>query len=216
MLRFHDIQAGNDESRERAADPNNYIHYEALGQAINDHKQRRVVLIDEIDKAPRDFPNDLLNELESMEFEIKELPGTKGLPGTNEQRTRKATFRPIVIITSNSERQLPLPFLRRCVFHHIRFPNEEKLQAIIRQRLGDRDLDGDLVRAAVGKFREVRDIKGLMKKPATGELLTWTLALHLKGITAEALRRVKLAALPAWQALLKDRDDFRRLREATA
>ncbi len=209
VLRFYDIQAGQDENRERAADPKNYINYEALGRAILDQEKRRVVLIDEIDKAPRDFPNDLLNELDNMEFEIKEIPETR------EERIRKAKYRPVVIITSNSERQLPLPFLRRCVFYHVRFPDEEKLRRIIEERLGGYDLDGGLIQAAVEKFRQVREIKGLMKKPATGELLAWALALHLGSVTAEVLRGVKLKALPAWQALLKDRDDFHRLQEAT-
>lgn len=209
VLRFHDIQSGQDENCKRAALVENYIHYEALGRAILDHEKRRVVLIDEIDKAPRDFPNDLLNELEDMEFEVKEIPALR------EDRTRKARYRPIVIITSNSERQLPLPFLRRCVFYHLGFPNKEKLQRIIEERLGDYGIDGGLIQAAVEKFRQVREIKGLIKKPATGELLTWTLALHLGDVTAEALHRVKLRALPAWQALLKDRDDYRRLQGAT-
>ena len=209
VLRFHDIQAGQRKNRKRAADPESYIQFEALGRAILDHEQRRVVLIDEIDKAPRDFPNDLLNELDNMEFEIREIPGTR------EERIRRAKYRPVVVITSNSERQLPMPFLRRCVFYHLRFPDKAKLRRIIEERLGDYDLDGDLIATAVEKFRQVRRVKGLMKKPATGELLTWMLALHLGGVKPGDLRNVKLKALPSWQALLKDRDDFRRLTEAT-
>jgi len=198
--RFHDIQMGNPLS----IDPENYIRYEALGEAIIG-RRRRVVLIDEIDKAPRDFPNDLLNELDRMSFEIRELEGN---------RVKDSLIRPIVIITSNSEMQLPLPFLRRCVFHHIQFPDRVKLIAIIHERLGDCDLDGDLIEAAVDRFSEVREIRGLTKRPATGELLTWMLALHRRGVRAAELRRVGLNTLPLWQTLIKDRDDYRRLREA--
>ena len=199
--RFHDIQAGN---RERAANPRNYIRYEALGLAILD-THRRVVLLDEIDKAPRDFPNDLLHELDRMEFEVREVDGI--------ERKKSASMRPIVIITSNVERQLPLPFLRRCVFHHIEFPSRDKLTRIIQERLGHLELDGRLIEAAVEQFFRVRDLRGLTKKPATGELLTWMMALHQRRQTAEALA-VPLPRLPLWQALLKDRDDYERLRAA--
>lgn len=199
VRRFHDIQTGNP----RSADAINYIRYESLGQAIVEG-QRRVVLIDEIDKAPRDFPNDLLNELDRMSFEIREL---------DEDRVKSTAVRPVVIITSNSEVQLPLPFLRRCVFHHIRFPEPAKLVRIIQERLGDCDLDGGLVEAAVERFGEVREIRGLLKRPTTGELLTWMLALHSRQVGAVTLRQVSLKALPLWQTLLKDRNDYQRLQE---
>ena len=163
------------------------------------------MLIDEIDKAPRDFPNDLLNELDRMSFEVREL---------DEDRVKSAHIRPIVIITSNSEVQLPLPFLRRCVFHHIKFPDHTKLVRIIQERLGDCNLDSDLVDAAVERFGEVREIRGLIKRPTTGELLTWMLALHSKEVSAATLRQTGLKALPLWQTLLKDRNDYQRLQEA--
>jgi MoxR-like ATPase len=123
VRRFHDIQARD----ARAADPGNYVTYEALGRAIAEGRPR-VVLIDEVDKAPRDFPNDLLTELDRMWFEIRELDGPA--------RVRRTDVRPIVVVTSNSERQLPLPFLRRCVFHHIEFPDAAKLRSIVKERLG--------------------------------------------------------------------------------
>ncbi len=201
VRRFHDIQSHDD----RARDPLNYVQYEALGRAIVDGRPR-VVLVDEIDKAPRDFPNDLLNELDKMEFTVWELP--------EETRTRSSTIRPVTIITSNSERQLPLPFLRRCVFHRIDFPDEAQLVRIIRERLGGEDLDGELVRAAVDRFQEVREVKGLSKPPATGEVLTWTSALHAQGITVAALTQASLGELPLWQALVKDHGDLLRLIEA--
>jgi MoxR-like ATPase len=202
VQRFHDIQAGNKEKAGRAIE---YVRWEALGRAIVEGR-RRVVLVDEVDKAPRDFPNDLLNELDKMWFEVPELDDA--------ERVKRSTVRPIVVITSNSERQLPLPFLRRCVFHHIQFPTEAKLVQILRERLQDIDLDGKLIEAAVGKFRQVREVRGLTKLPATGELLTWVHALHVRGVAAEALQRASLGALPLWQALLKDRDDLRRVQEA--
>ena len=197
VKRFYDIQIKDS----RAAEPKHYVQYGPLGQAIVE-SQRRVVLIDEIDKAPRDFPNDLLNELDRMAFSVHELAET--------EREKTATVRPIVIITSNSERQLPIPFLRRCVF-----PDQDKLEQIVRERLGPLDLDGGLITAAVEKFRQVREIKGLSKAPATGELLSWLVALQSKGINADTLHSVAISLLPLWQALLKDRDDFRRLKEAT-
>ena len=202
VRRFYDIQMQD----KRATEPRNYVDYGPLGQAIVD-EQRHVVLIDEIDKAPRDFPNDLLNELDRMTFSVHELEG--------KEREKSTTVRPIVIITSNSERQLPLPFLRRCVFHHIEFPDQEKLQQIIHERLGPLNLDGNMVSAAVEKFQLVREIKGLSKLPATGELLSWLIALHTRGTVADTIRQTPLSLLPLWQALLKDRDDFRRLQEAT-
>ncbi|MGE0822246.1 MAG: AAA family ATPase [Candidatus Binatia bacterium] len=203
VRRFYDIQVQDP----RAKEPIRYIDYGPLGKAIVNN-QRRVVLIDEIDKAPRDFPNDLLTEIDRMSFIVQEL--------AESERKKQATVRPIVIITSNSERQLPLPFLRRCVFHNIDFPEQKKLYKIIHERLGPLDLDGNLITAAVEKFQQVREIKNLSKKPATGELLSWLVALQAKGQDAVTLRAASLSRLPLWQVLLKDRDDFSRLRESVA
>jgi MoxR-like ATPase len=201
VRRFHDIQSG----AARAADPKNYVRLEALGIAIQSG-ERRVVLIDEIDKAPRDFPNDLLTELDRMRFTIEEL---------DERKPIESAARPIVIITSNSERQLPLPFLRRCVFHHIEFPATEKLAAIVRERLGTAlPLEASVVTTAIARFEEVRSLPALRKQPATGELLAWVHVLHARGVDAATLRAAPLRSLPLWQALLKDREDWVLLREA--
>lgn len=212
VLRFYDIQMKSS----RAEDPANYIRYGALGKAIRSDS-RRVVLIDEIDKAPRDFPNDLLNELDRMIFIVSELT-PEGLENNNAHIVQ-AKVRPIVIITSNNERQLPPPFLRRCVFHHILFPAKDKLKEIINERLGRHadgglHLDPDLVTCAIDKFEEVRSLKGLSKKPATGELLAWVQILNQRQVKAGELKAKRLFELPAWQALLKDFEDYKCLQPA--
>jgi len=163
-------------------DIENYITYQALGVAIlltqpHEHitamlpekyqkakrPTRSVVLIDEIDKAPRDLPNDVLNEVEKMEFMIKET----GKKFKAEQR-----FRPILILTSNSEKNLPDAFLRRCIFYHIPFPTEDRLKEIVRKRFRNSpDVRIDIDRA-IAHFFEIRDMP-LKKKPATAEFLTW-------------------------------------------
>ncbi|MBF0416952.1 MAG: MoxR family ATPase [Magnetococcales bacterium] len=201
VRRFYDIQIQDPRSKDAA----NYVEYGPLGQAIRS-SSRRLVLIDEIDKAPRDFPNDLLNELDRMVFQVPELP--------EEQRTLRANIRPVVIITSNTERQLPLPFLRRCVFCHIPFPTREKLTRIIHERLGPMNLDGALVEAAIDRFQQVRRIDRLTKKPATGELLAWLVALNIQGMLPATLFDCRMTDLPLLPALLKDRDDFAYLAEA--
>ena len=129
LLRFYHAQTRDT----RAEQLESYIRWQALGEAIRSPTQR-VVLIDEIDKAPRDFPNDLLDELDRMEFRVPELA-----------LTCQAAFRPVVVITSNSERQLPDPFLRRCIFHRLDFPTGDRLQAILRERLGHLGLDERLI-----------------------------------------------------------------------
>jgi MoxR-like ATPase len=194
VRRFNDIQARQGEPEK----PEHYIYYQALGQAIVEGK-RRVVLVDEIDKAPRDFPNDLLTELDRMEFEVPEL---KPAP-----HRMSSPVRPIVIITSNNERELPVPFLRRCVFHLIDFPDTAKLKEVVRERLQKVAGEDDLLDTAVERFERVRAIKGLSRKPATGELIAWFLGLRAQGVSAEVLRQTAIRDTPLWQALLKDRDD---------
>jgi MoxR-like ATPase len=198
VLRFHDIQARTQtaDGRFRADDPVHYVEYQALGLAIRGG-ERRVVLIDEIDKAPRDFPNDLLHELDRMSFSVPELG----------RELFTAAVRPVVVITSNSERQLPLPFLRRCVFHHIAFPGRDRLSEIIEQRLGPLGLDLGLVHAAVDRFLAVRAVPRLNKPPATSELLAWVQALGARGTTAAQLAAGGLRSLPLWQALIKSEED---------
>jgi len=195
------VQSGDPHRRVDRAE--SYVTYGPLGAAIKD-KARRVVLIDEIDKAPRDFPNDLLHNIDRMEFSIPEA----GLQ-------LSSTIRPIVIITSNNERQLPAPFLRRCVFANIEFPGREKLAQIIEQRLGSAlALDRALVGTAVARFVDVREKGRLNRVPGTSELLTWVHALQVGGWSAEAVQKAPLAALPLWQAFVKDRDDLEQLRRA--
>jgi len=195
MLRFYHAQIRD----ERATRPEVYLKWNALGEAIQ-APARRVVLIDEIDKAPRDFPNDLLDEIDRMEFHVPEL----GL-------RYKAAERPVVIITSNSERQLPDPFLRRCVFHRIEFPEKSRLQQILVQRLGHLKLPERLIESAIRRFEEIRAVPGLEKKPATAELIAWTKVLSANGIDASQLERFSLTDLPAKSALLKTDADSRRL-----
>lgn len=199
VLRFHDIQVRTQtpDGRFHADDPSRYVAYQALGQAIRGDA-RRVVLIDEIDKAPRDFPNDLLHELDRMSFSVPEL---------KLDRPFTATVRPIVVITSNSERQLPQPFLRRCVFHHIEFPDRDRLCNIVQQRLGPLGLDLGLVTAAVDRFVAIRELPRLSKPPATSELLAWVQALATRGATARDLSAAALRSLPLWQTLIKSQED---------
>ena len=195
MLRFYHAQIRD----ERATRPELYLKWNALGEAIRS-PARRVVVIDEIDKAPRDFPNDLLDEIDRMEFHVPEL----GL-------RYKAAERPVVIITSNSERQLPDPFLRRCVFHRIEFPEKTRLQQILVQRLGHLKLPERLIESAIRRFEEIRALPGLEKKPATAELIAWTKVLSANGVDASQLERFNLTDLPAKSALLKTDADARRL-----
>ncbi|MBW8874302.1 MAG: MoxR family ATPase [Acidobacteria bacterium] len=157
-----------------------------------------IVLLDEIDKAPRDFPNDLLNVLDQHTFHV---------PETGRLVSRGEGPPPIVVITSNSERRLPEPFLRRCIFHHIEF-TEDLLRCAVEARVGDfPNLATDVVEAALQRFLELRG-RDLRKKPATAELLVWLTILSARGnVTAEDLR-VPFKSLPALSALIKDRDDL--------
>ena len=196
LLRFYHAQIHD----ERATKAELYVKWNALGEAIRS-STRRLVLIDEIDKAPRDFPNDLLDEIDQMEFRVPEL-----------SMKIRATLRPVVIITSNSERQLPDPFLRRCVFHRIDFPTADRLQAILAQRLGHLGLSDRLVAVAVKRFEEVRSIPGLEKKPATGELIAWVKVLRATNVEVGVLERATLGELPSPGALVKTEQDARLLR----
>jgi MoxR-like ATPase len=165
--------------------------YEAKGSSL--------VLIDEIDKAPRDFPNDLLHVLDQHSFPVPE----RGEP----VKKAEGTPPPLVIITSNSERRLPEPFLRRCIFHHIQF-TRALVEKAVGARAGDFPrLDEKARAAAIERFLELRD-RGLRKKPATAELLVWLTVLSARGTTAEQLEGAPLRELPAIAALVKDRDDL--------
>ncbi|MDF1696869.1 MAG: MoxR family ATPase [Saprospiraceae bacterium] len=148
-----------------------FVHFNALGKAIQENK-RSVVLIDEIDKAPRDFPNDLLEAIEELSFKVPEL--------NNKTFAFSAEKNPLIIITSNSEKDLPSAFLRRVVFYHIPFPDEELLIKIVNKRVFDDDsnMNASTVSKIAKHFFEIRDIEGLYKKPATAEFLAW--ATYLK------------------------------------
>jgi MoxR-like ATPase len=201
LRRLFDVQAG-----ERAAieDLERYVSYRPLGEAIKGGRQR-VVLIDEIDKAPRDFPNDLLDEIDQMAFSVAET-------GRRFPQSGQAV-RPVVIITSNSERQLPEAFLRRCVFHRIDEPTGERLRQILRERVPDERLGEDLMEAAIGRFRQLREMKkdghGLDKAPATAELIAWVKVLLRAGVpAAQVQKEPDLLELPGIGTLIKTQDDL--------
>ncbi len=190
VSRLRDSQLGD----ERFNDIRNYIRRGKLWEAFAADR-KVVLLIDEIDKADIEFPNDLLQELDRMEFYVYE---------TGE--TVKAAQRPIVIITSNNEKELPDAFLRRCFFHYIRFPEIETLQKIVEVHYPG--IKQNLVRAALTQFYEVRDVPGLKKKPSTSEALDWIRLLVADDIAPEDLRGDAKNALPRLHgALLKNEQD---------
>ena len=166
-----------------------YIKLGKLGEAFTSDQQV-VLLIDEIDKADLEFPNDLLWELDKMEFYINET-----------KETITAKHRPIVIITSNAEKELPDAFLRRCIFHYIEFPDAEKMEEIIRVHYGD--IDQKLVAEALVAFYKIREMKDLQKRPSTSELLDWIQALMISGVSVENL----YDSMPFLGVLLKKNQD---------
>ncbi len=191
VSRLRDSQLGD----ERVHDIKNYIKRGKLWEAF-EHEGRPVLLIDEIDKADIEFPNDLLQELDRMEFFVYE---------TGE--TVKAKNRPIVIITSNNEKELPDAFLRRCFFHYIKFPDAETMQRIVDVHFPN--LKGRLVSEAMRIFYELRELPGIKKKPSTSELLDWLKLLLNEDIAPEALREAdnRKAIPPLAGALLKNEQD---------
>lgn len=191
VSRLRDSQLGE----ERVHDVRNYLKKGKLWEAFT-APARPVLLIDEIDKADIEFPNDLLQELDRMEFYVQET-----------DETIRAEVRPIVIITSNNEKELPDAFLRRCFFHFIRFPDAETLSAIVDVHFPG--IKPRLVSEALKTFYEIRDTPGLKKKPSTSELLDWLKLLLVEDIDAENLRektRNKLIP-PLHGALLKNEQD---------
>ncbi len=191
VSRLRDSQLGD----ERVKDVRNYIKRGKLWEAF-DHPGRPVLLIDEIDKADIEFPNDLLQELDRMEFYVYE---------TGE--TIAARVRPIVIITSNNEKDLPDAFLRRCFFHYIRFPDPETMQAIVDVHYPG--IKKKLVGEALRIFYDMRKVPGLKKKPSTSELLDWLKLLMVEDIDAETLTERDPTKLipPLHGALLKNEQD---------
>ena len=191
VSRLRDGQLGDP----RVHDIANYILRGKLWEAFEaDHPV--VLLIDEIDKADIEFPNDLLLEIDRMEFYVYEL-----------RRTVKARHRPVVIITSNNEKELPDAFLRRCFFHYIRFPDRETMEKIVQTHFPN--IRQDLLREALTVFFDVRGVNELKKKPATSELLDWLKLLTIEDMPPEALRSqdAKTAIPPLYGALLKNEQD---------
>ena len=191
VARLRDSQLGD----ERVHDIGNYIKKGKLWEAFTS-ATLPVLLIDEIDKADIEFPNDLLQELDRMEFYVYET-----------HETVKAKERPIIIITSNNEKELPDAFLRRCFFHYIRFPDRETMQAIINVHFPD--IQKILVSKAMDIFYEVRDVPGLKKKPSTSELLDWLKLLLHEDMPLDVLqsRDPTKAIPPLHGALLKNEQD---------
>jgi MoxR-like ATPase len=195
VARLRDSQLGD----ERVHDISNYIVQGKVWQAF-ESADRPVLLIDEIDKADIEFPNDLLLELDRMEFHVYET-----------KETIRAVNRPIVVITSNNEKDLPDAFLRRCFFHYIKFPDEDTMRAIIDVHFPD--VQKRLVKEAMEVFYELRDVPGLKKRPSTSELLDWIKLLMIEDIPPEALRSNDQKDLipPLYGALLKNEQDVHML-----
>ncbi len=200
LYHFDTVQYFHDAHLRKEGEPLNkadYVEPRALWKAMtSDHP--RVLLIDEIDKAPRDFPNDLLHELDKMEFTVTE---------TEESVSAPKALRPIVFITSNSERRLPEPFLRRCVYHHIRFDDDLVAKAVKNRRDEFANLSDEFLQMAVRRFLALRD-RDLRKHPATGELLVWLRVLALAAGTYPERLDKNLSKLPYLGVLLKDHQDI--------
>jgi len=192
VSRLRDSQLGD----ERVRDIHNYIVKGTLWRAF-ETDQPVALLIDEIDKADIEFPNDLLRELDRMEFHVYET-----------RQTIKAKHRPLVIITSNNEKELPDAFLRRCFFHYIKFPEPDTMRQIVDVHYPG--LKKELISAALKSFYDVRNLPGLKKKPSTSELLDWLKLLVAEDIPAEALtsKDEKVVLPPLVGALLKNEQDL--------
>ena len=186
VQRLYDSQFGEG----NVSDIKQYIKLGKRGEAFTSDKQV-VLLIDEIDKADLEFPNDLLWELDKMEFYINET-----------KETIKTKHRPIVIITSNAEKELPDAFLRRCIFHYIEFPDAEKMEEIINVHFGN--IDQKLCQKALEAFYEIRKMDEIQKKPSTSELLDWIQALMISGVDIENLS----SEMPFVGVLLKKNQDI--------
>lgn len=191
VQRLYDSQFGEG----NVGDIKQYIRLGKLGEAFTSEKQC-VLLIDEIDKADLEFPNDLLWELDKMEFYINET-----------KETIKTKTRPIVIITSNAEKELPDAFLRRCIFHYIEFPDKDKMTEIVHAHYGD--IDKKLVEQAMEAFYSLRDMNELQKKPSTSELLDWIQALIISGVDIKKI----VDEIPYVGVLLKKNEDIEVMRE---
>ena len=221
MAHFHDSHF-----RKEGLTVEPYVTFEALGVAIllslpsadadrllpeslrGRGPTRTVVLIDEIDKAPRDFPNDILNEIEHLTFTVRE---------TGQTFAAGPAYQPILILTSNSEKNLPDAFLRRCIFYHISFPTRERLKAIVARRLElDDRLTPEVLEHALDHFEEIRSL-ALAKKPATAECLAWLRVLQQMEIDPANLKPGQAEALGlSYSVLAKQKDDLTKLQRALA
>lgn len=193
IQRLYDGQFGE----EGVDDIARYIKLGKLGEAF-DSEEQVVLLIDEIDKADLEFPNDLLWELDQMEFYIHET-----------KRTVKAKHRPIVIITSNAEKELPDAFLRRCIFHYIDFPDQALMEEIVRTHYPD--VEEKLLKDAMEVFYWIRSMKDIRKKPSTSELIDWINALQIGGIPTDRLRQ----ELPFIGVVVKKDEDLETVKGKT-
>ncbi len=191
IQRLYDGQFGE----EGVDDISRYIKLGKLGEAF-DSEEQVVLLIDEIDKADLEFPNDLLWELDQMEFYINET-----------KRTVRAKQRPIVIITSNAEKELPDAFLRRCIFHYIDFPDKELMEEIVRVHFPN--VEENLLQNAMEVFYNIRSLRDIRKKPSTSELIDWINALQVGGISADTIR----AKLPFVGVVVKKDEDLELVRK---
>ncbi len=190
VARLRDSQLGD----EKVEDISNYINRGKLWEAFDSDK-RPVLLIDEIDKADIEFPNDLLHELDRMEFFVYET-----------KQTVVARNRPVIIITSNNEKELPDAFLRRCFFHYIQFPDKDTMTRIVDVHFPG--LKKTLLAEALNSFYDIREVQGIKKKPSTSELLDWIKLLVAEDIPPEALRADDRKAIPPlYGALLKNEQD---------
>lgn len=194
VQRLYDSQFGG----ENVDDIAHYIHLGKLGEAFSSDDQV-VLLIDEIDKADLEFPNDLLWELDKMEFYIHET-----------KETIKAKHRPVVIITSNAEKELPDAFLRRCIFHYIEFPKPELMDEIVRSHFDS--IDDELLKETSRVFYELRKMRDLRKKPGTSELIDWIRALQIGGIPTEKIAK----ELPFVGVVIKKDEDLETIKKSKA
>jgi MoxR-like ATPase len=194
ISRLHDSRFGDRDVR----DIGQYIGIGPLGRALT-AEERVVLLIDEVDKADLEFPNDLLRELDEMAFHIPETG-----------QTHRASQRPVVLITSNNEKELPPAFLRRCIFHFIAFPDPELMARIV--QVHHPELEAELARQCIARFYQLRAVASLRKPPSTSELIDWIGALLAGGVSEDTLRR----ELPFLGTLVKHEEDLQRVERAAA
>jgi MoxR-like ATPase len=201
---FHDAHLSGEQHK--TLNKADYIEERALWKVLT-AEEPRVLLIDEIDKAPRDFPNDLLHELDKLEFQV---------PETGRLVRGRDESRPIVFITSNSERRLPEPFLRRCAYHHIPFKRALVERAVERRAAEFPQLSEDFVKMALDRFLRLRESTPLRKRPATGELLVWLRVLGLNADEHSGRLDENLAKLPYLSVLIKDHKDMEDLQKGNS